>query len=90
MGYPQRPTATFRGGFTPAARLPFLPLMEEKEAKEDQGDDRHQVGRIGAEIAAWFHGMQAMARRDPWGRAQKKPDTGSRRRSASIRPKGLR
>ena len=29
-------------------RLPFLPLMEEKEAKEDQGDDRHQVGRIGA------------------------------------------
>jgi len=23
--------------------LPFLPLIEEKEAKEDQGDDRHQV-----------------------------------------------
>ena len=82
--------------------------MEEKEAKEDQGDDRHQVVRIGAEscfilhgvhpyrcrklfgplrgssewvqevvssfmglggmgaeIAAWFHGMRAVARRDP-------------------------
>ena len=43
------------------------------------------VGRIGAGIAAWFHGMLAMARRDPWGRVQKKPDTGSRRRSADIR-----
>ena len=30
-------------------RLPFLLLIEEKEAKEDQGDDRLQVGRIGAE-----------------------------------------
>ena len=120
--------------------------MEEKEAKEDQGNDRHHVGRIGAEtcfglhevlqnrrrklfglswvcpdghgelfglswgvsgwvqglvsafmgfvrigvgIAAWFHGMRAIARRDPWGRAQKKPDTGSRRRSAGIRLEGL-
>ena len=102
--------------------------MEEKEAKEDQGDDRLQVGRIGAEtcfglhgvlpnrrrklfgpswgvsgwaqgivwafvgcvrmgvwIDAWFHGMRAIARRDWCGRAQKKPDTGSRRRSAGIR-----
>ena len=66
-------------------RLPFLPLMEEKEAKEDQGDDRLQVGRIGAEIAAWFHRMRAIVRRDPCGRAQKKPDTGSRRCSAGIR-----
>ena len=29
------------GGFAPDPPLPFLPLMEEKEAKEDQGDDRH-------------------------------------------------
>ena len=29
------------GGFAPGPPLPFLPLMEEKEAKEDQGDDRH-------------------------------------------------
>ena len=43
------------------------------------------VGRIGVGRAAWFHGMRAIARRDPWGRAQKKPDTGSRRRSAGIR-----
>ena len=27
-------------------RLPFLLLIEEKEAKEDQGDDCHQVVRI--------------------------------------------
>ncbi len=31
--------------------------MEEKEAKEDQGDDRHQVGRIGAEGYLGFHGV---------------------------------
>ena len=29
------------GGFAPDPLLPFLPLIEEKEAKEDQGDDRH-------------------------------------------------
>ena len=29
--------------------------MEEKEAKEDQGDDRHQVGRIGAETCFGLH-----------------------------------
>ena len=29
------------GGFAPDSLLPFLPLIEEKEAKEDQGDDRH-------------------------------------------------
>ena len=63
--------------------------MEEKEAKEDQGDDRHQVGRMGAEIAVWFHGLRAIARRDWCGRAQKKPDIGSRRRSAGIRLGGL-
>ena len=31
--------------------------MEEKEAKEDQGDDRLQVGRIGAEGSLGFHGV---------------------------------
>ena len=31
-------------------------MIEEKEAKEDQGDDRLQVGRIGAEIFWGFHG----------------------------------
>ena len=30
-------------------------MIEEKEAKEDQGDDRLQVGRIGAEIFWGFH-----------------------------------
>ena len=36
-------------------RLPFLLLIEEKEAKEDQGDDRLQVGRIGAETCFGLH-----------------------------------
>ena len=45
----------FRGGFALAPRLPFLLLIEEKEAKEDQGDDRLQVGRIGAEGCLGFH-----------------------------------
>ena len=31
--------------------------MEEKEAKEDQGDDRHQVGRIDAEGCLGLHGV---------------------------------
>ena len=46
---------TFRGDFAPAPRLPFLLLIEEKEAKEDQGDDRLQVGRIGAKGCLGFH-----------------------------------
>ena len=29
--------------------------MEEKEAKEDQGDDLHQVGQIGAEGCFGLH-----------------------------------
>ena len=44
-------------------RLPFLLLIEEKEAKEDQGDDRLQVGRIGAEIFEGFHGVWLNRRR---------------------------
>ena len=36
-------------------RLPFLLLIEEKEAKEYQGDDRLQVGRIGAETCFGLH-----------------------------------
>ena len=32
--------------------------MEEKEAKEDQGDDRIQVGRIGAEGCLDIHGVR--------------------------------
>ena len=51
-------------GIRPAARLPFLPLMEEKEAKEDQGDDRHQVGRIGAGSCFGLHGIWPDRRRD--------------------------
>ena len=38
--------------------------MEEKEAKEDQGDDRHQVGRIGAEGCLGLHGGWPNRRRD--------------------------
>jgi hypothetical protein len=34
------------GGFAPDSLLPFLPLIEEKEAKEDQGDDRHPSFQI--------------------------------------------
>ena len=64
MGYPQRPTESFRGGFATAARLPFLPLMEEKEAKEDQGDDRHQVGRMSAGSCFIIHGIHPYRRRD--------------------------
>ena len=41
--------------------------------------------RIGTEVCLGFHGVLAMARRDWCGRAQKKPDTGSRRCSAGIR-----
>ena len=44
-------------------RLPFLLLIEEKEAKEDQGDDRLQVDRIGAEIFEGFHGVWLNRRR---------------------------
>ena len=44
---------------------------------------------MGAGIDVWFHGVLVIVRRDPWGRAQKKPDTGSRRRSAGIRLGGL-
>ena len=39
-------------------RLPFLLLIEEKEAKEDQGDDRHQVGRIDEEDCFGLHGVR--------------------------------
>ena len=45
-------------------RLPFLLLIEEKEAKEDQGDDRLQVGRIDAEDCFGLHGVQPNRRRD--------------------------
>ena len=36
------PAVAFRG-LCPQAPTSFFPLMEEKRAKEDQGDDRHQV-----------------------------------------------
>ena len=45
--------------------------------------------RMGIGIDVWFHGVLEMDRRDLFGRAQKKPDTGSRRRSAGIRLGGL-
>ena len=38
--------------------------MEEKEAKEDQGDDCLQVGRIGADTCFGLHGVQPNRRRD--------------------------
>ena len=38
--------------------------MEEKEAKEDQGDDRHQVGRIDAEGYFGLHRVRLNRRRD--------------------------
>ena len=38
--------------------------MEEKEEKEDQGDDRHQVGRIGIESYLCLHGVHPCRRRD--------------------------
>ena len=42
------------GQTSPAAAAALL-LMEKKKAKEDQGDDRHQVGRIGAEDCLGLH-----------------------------------
>ena len=53
---------TFRGGFAPAPRLPFLLLIEEKEAKEDQGDDRLQVVRMGAESCLGLHRVRPNGR----------------------------
>ena len=48
----------FRRGFAPAPRLPFLLLIEEKEVKEDQGDDCHQVVRMGVEDCLGLHGVR--------------------------------
>ena len=48
-------------------RLPFLLLIEEKEAKEDQGDDRLQVGRIGAGGCFGLHGGWTDGRRELFG-----------------------
>ena len=59
-------------------RLPFLLLIEEKEAKEDQGDDRLQVGRIGAESCFDLHGMRLNRRRELFGPSWGSP--GRRRR----------
>ena len=42
-------------------------MIEEKEAKEDQGDDRLQVGRIGAEGYLGFHGGWLNRRRGLFG-----------------------
>ena len=38
--------------------------MEEKEAKEDQGDDRHQVCRMGAESCLDLHRVRLNRRRE--------------------------
>jgi len=40
---------------------------------------------MGTGIDVWFHGVLVMARWNWCGRAQKKPDTGSRQCSAGIR-----
>ena len=45
-------------------RLPFLLLIEEKEAKEDQGDDCHQVVRMGAESCLDLHRVRMNRRRE--------------------------
>ena len=63
VGLAQEVRWGFRGGFAPAPRLPFLLLIEEKEAKEDQGDDCLQVGRIGAESCLGLHRMLLNKRR---------------------------
>ena len=48
--------------------------MEEKEAKEDQGDDRLQVGRMGAGSYLGLYGVLPNIRRDmfrlSWGSAE--------------------
>ena len=64
MGSSKRRPETFRGGFAPAPRLPFRLLIEEKEAQEDPGDDRLQVGRIGAETCFGLHGVGLNGCRD--------------------------
>jgi hypothetical protein len=44
-------------------RILFLLSMSEDEWREDQGDDRLQVGRIGVEIFEGFHGVWLNRRR---------------------------
>jgi len=62
VGLAQEVRWTFRRGFAPAPRLPFLLLIEEKEAKEDQGDDCHQVVRMGAESCLDLHRVRLNGR----------------------------
>ena len=50
------------GGFAPDSLLPFLPLIEEKEAKEDQVDDCHQVVRMSAESYLGLHRVRPNGR----------------------------
>ena len=57
----------FFGGFAPDPPLPFLPLIEEKETKEDQGDDRHQVGWMGTGIYLGLRGVLPNRRRKLFG-----------------------
>ena len=45
-------------GLRPRSPTSFLLLIEEKEAKEDQGDDRLQVGRMSAESCLDLHGVR--------------------------------
>ena len=45
-------------------RFPFLLLIEEKEAKEDQGDDRLQVSRIDVGSCLDLHGVRLNRRRE--------------------------
>jgi len=42
LGAGARSPAGHWGGVYPISLSPFLSLMKEKEAKENQGDDRHQ------------------------------------------------
>ena len=42
-------------------------MIEEKEAKEDQGDDRLQVGRIGAKGCLGLHRVLLNGRRGLFG-----------------------
>ena len=67
VGLAQEVRWGFRGGFAPAPRLPFLLLIEEKESKEDQGDDRHQVGWMGTGIYLGLRGVLPNRRRKLFG-----------------------
>ena len=54
-------------GLRPRAPTSFFLLIEENEAKEDQGDDCHQVVRMGAEGCLDLHGVRLVGAGDSLG-----------------------